>query len=90
MVCVGGGLDEDEAREPVMMKQITTTTTQVGNVQTPQENLLCTNFQSISNQRGTMRDSASEVRGQKLSSEAREDEEDEDNQYLHRMVNVTP
>ena len=52
MVCVGGGLDEDEAREPVMMKQITTTTTQVGNVQTPQENLLCTNCQSISNQRG--------------------------------------
>ena len=88
MVCVGGGLDEDEAREPVMMKQITTTTTQVGNVQTPQENLLCTNCQSISE--GTMRDSALEVRGQKLSSEAREDEKDEDNQYLHRMVNVTP
>ena len=85
MVCVGGGLGEDEAREPVM---ITTTTAQVGNVQTPQENILCTNCQSISE--GTMRDSALEVRGQKLSSEAREDEEDEDNQYLHRVVNVTP
>ena len=62
-----------------MMKQITTTTAQVGTVQTPQGKLFSTNCQSI--KEGATRDSASEVQGQKLSSEAREDEEEENDRH---------
>ena len=54
---------------PPMMKQITTTTAQVGTVQTPQGNLFCTNCQSSSE--GPKGDSATEVKGQKLSSKPR-------------------
>ena len=43
------------------------TIAQVSTVQTPQGNLFCTNCQSITE--GNKRDSASEVKGQKLSSE---------------------
>ena len=48
-------------------------------VQTPQGNLFSTNCQSI--KEGATRDSASEVKGQKLSSEAREDEEEENDRH---------
>ena len=54
---------------PPMMKQITTTTAQVGTVQTPKGNLFCTNCQSSSE--GPKGDSATEVKGQKLSSKPR-------------------
>ena len=51
----------------------------VGTVQTPQGNLFSTNCQSI--KEDATRDSTSEVQGQKLSSEAREDEEEENDRH---------